>query len=295
MKIRFWGVRGSIASPGPDTVRYGGNTTCIEVTTDAGHTIIFDAGTGIRPLGMKLMERGEPVKCAVCISHTHWDHIQGLPFFVPLFVPGNEVDFFGAFDPVYQKDLQSILAQQMEYCYFPVREMELKADLRYHTLHEGSRVEYEDAVITNVLMNHPVLTYGYRVDCNGKSVFFSGDHEPPYNMYDADDTFHGEYDSLIQNKVSQICQTASDVDLFIVDAQYTEAEAVTKRGWGHGTFASGLAMARRSKAKKIVFTHHDPTRSDDQLDRIGGKLSQQRRDADPPMEVAYEGLEIDLG
>jgi phosphoribosyl 1,2-cyclic phosphodiesterase len=293
MKVRFWGVRGSIASPGPDTTRYGGNTTCIEVTTDAGHTIIFDAGTGIRPLGLKLQKDGTS-KCAVCISHTHWDHIQGLPFFVPLFIPGNEVHFFGAFDPVYQKDLETILAQQMEYCYFPVRALELKADLHYHTLHEGARVEFEDAVITNVLMNHPVLTYGYRVDCNGKSVFFSGDHEPPQNIYDADDTFFGEYDKLIQGKVGQICELAKDVDLFIVDAQYTEPELTLKRGWGHGSFSSGLAMARNANAKRVLFTHHDPTRTDDQLDHIKEKLLAQRRSNDPPLSIAFEGLEVEL-
>ncbi len=294
MKVRFWGVRGSIASPGPSTVRYGGNTTCIELTTDAGHTIIFDAGTGIRPLGLKLLA-AEQKKCAVCISHTHWDHIQGLPFFVPLFSADREVHFYGAFDPVYQKDLESILAQQMEYCYFPIRALELKAKLHYHTLHEGARIEFEDAVITNVMMNHPVLTYGYRVDCNGKSVFFSGDHEPPHNIYDSDDTFYGEYDQLIQDKVGRICEVANEVDLFIIDAQYTEPELLQKRGWGHGTFSSALAMARRAKAKKVVFTHHDPSRTDDQLDRIGAKLQAQRRSNDPPMLIAAEGLEIDLG
>ena len=293
MKVRFWGVRGSIASPGPNTVRYGGNTTCIEVVLPNGHSIIFDAGTGIRPLGLKLMDNA-PVNCTLCISHTHWDHIQGLPFFIPLFVPGNRVDVYGAFDPVYQKDLQSILAQQMEYCYFPVRALDLKADIRYHTLHEGDSFEVGPATVTTVLMNHPVLTYGYRVDCNGKSVFFSGDHEPPHNIYSTEDTFYGEYEQLIDSKVGDICDAANGVDLFIVDAQYTEPEMVHKRGWGHGSFASGLAMARRAKAKQVAFTHHDPTRSDDALDLIGRKLREQARSNDPDMLIAREGLEIDL-
>ena len=293
MKVRFWGVRGSIACPGPSTVHYGGNTTCIQVILPDGHSIILDAGTGIRPLGLKLMENA-PVDCTICISHTHWDHIQGLPFFVPLFVPGNTVNMYGAFDPVYQKDLQSILAQQMEYCYFPVRELDLKADIHYHTLHEGDSFQVGPATVTNVLMNHPVLTYGYRIDCGGKSMFFSGDHEPPHNIYDSDDTFYGEYSELIDDKVGQICEVAQDVDLFIIDAQYTEPELVHKRGWGHGTYSSGLAMARRSRAKLIAFTHHDPTRTDDALDAIGVKLKEQARDNDPPMLIAREGLEIDL-
>ncbi|MEC8192142.1 MAG: MBL fold metallo-hydrolase [Myxococcota bacterium] len=294
MKVRFWGVRGSIASPGPQTVRYGGNTTCIGVTTDAGATIILDGGTGIRPLGLLLMQ-DHPVECAVCITHTHWDHIQGLPFFTPLFVPGNTVDVYGAFDPVYQKDLKSILSQQMEYCYFPVRELELKADVRYHTIREGVSVEYADATITNVMMNHPVMTYGYRIDCNGKSVFFTGDHEPPYNIYNEDDTFYGEYEQLIDDKVENICKAASNVDLLIADAQYTEPEMVNRRGWGHGTFASSLSMARRAQAKAVCFTHHDPTRTDDQLDTIAQKLAAQPRPNDPDLYIAHEGLEIDLG
>jgi phosphoribosyl 1,2-cyclic phosphodiesterase len=294
MKVRFWGVRGSIASPGPDTVRYGGNTTCIEVTTDGGATIILDAGTGIRPLGLEL-SKGGPTETAICISHTHWDHIQGLPFFVPLFVPGNTVRFFGAFDPVYQKDLKTILAQQMEYCYFPVRELELKADIHYNTLREAESFEYKDATITNVMMNHPVLTYGYRVDCNGQSVFFSGDHEPPQNIYSSDDTFFSEYDELIRSKTGQICEVAKDVDLFIVDAQYTEPELIHKRGWGHGSFSSALAMARLARAKKVAFTHHDPTRTDDQIDQIAEKLRAGARRNDPPILMAREGLEIDLG
>ena len=143
-------------------------------------------------------------------------------------------------------------------------------------------------------MNHTVLTYGYRVDCGGKSVFYSGDHEPPYNIYSSDDTFYGEYSQLIENKVDQICEAARGVDLFIIDAQYTEPELVLKRGWGHGTFASGLAMARKAKAKRVMFTSHDPTRTDDALDRIAFKLNQQRRANDPPMLIAAEGIEIDL-
>ena len=124
MQVTMRGVRGSIPVPGPDTVRYGGNTTCIEIRTDSGELMIIDGGSGIRPLGLELLAQ-QPVQCSVFITHTHWDHIQGLPFFVPLFIPGNKIDFYGAFDPVYGKDLKSILSQQMEYCYFPVRELEL--------------------------------------------------------------------------------------------------------------------------------------------------------------------------
>ena len=292
MKVRFWGVRGSVPSPGPQTVHYGGNTTCIEVTTDGGHTIILDAGTGIRGLGMRLMEK-PPARCGIFISHTHWDHIQGLPFFLPLFVTGSQVSIFGAFDPVYQKDLKAILSQQMEYCYFPVRELELKADISYTNLREGDVTEYGDATVTCVLMNHPVLTYGYRVDSGGKSLFFSGDHEQPYNIYEPEDTYHGEYDLLMADKIGRIAEVAKDVDLFIVDAQYTQQEIVHKRGWGHGTYRSAMDLGLKAGARQICFTHHDPSRTDDALDSIGASLRDQAGDG-PGLVIAREGLELTL-
>jgi phosphoribosyl 1,2-cyclic phosphodiesterase len=292
MKVRFWGVRGSVPSPGPQTVHYGGNTTCIEVTTDDGHTLILDAGTGIRALGLKLMEAA-PVHCALFISHTHWDHIQGLPFFVPLFVTGSQVSIYGAFDPVYQKDLKAVLSQQMEYCYFPVRELELKADISYTNIREGDVVQYEDATITAVLMNHPVLTYGYRIDCGGRSIFFSGDHEHPFNIYDSGDTYHAEYDRLMEDKLIAITEMAKGVDLFIVDAQYTCTEIVHKRGWGHGTFRSALDLGKRAGAKKICLTHHDPNRTDDGLDAIAADL-RETSSGGPEFLIAREGLEIEV-
>ena len=151
MLLKFWGTRGSIAAPGPSTVRYGGNTSCYEVRLRNNTVIIVDAGTGIRALGLELVKAG-PVEVHVFITHTHWDHIQGLPFFVPLFVPGSKVTFYGTFDPVYRRSLADILKAQMEYCYFPVREAELKADIHYQTLRDGEQVEVGGALVRAVLM-----------------------------------------------------------------------------------------------------------------------------------------------
>ncbi|MDQ6952412.1 MAG: MBL fold metallo-hydrolase, partial [Mariprofundaceae bacterium] len=182
MKIKFWGVRGSIPSPGYQTVRYGGNTTCIEVRLDDNTLIILDAGTGIFPLSQTLPPEF-PLSCHILNTHTHWDHIQGLPFFIPLFVPGNQVHIYGAADPISHNGIHEILTTQLQYRFFPIREVELKSDIHYQSLTESNSIQIGDATITAIMMNHPVINFGYRIDCHGKSMFFTGDHEPPYNIY----------------------------------------------------------------------------------------------------------------
>ena len=176
MKIKFWGVRGSIPVPGPKTVKYGGNTTCIEIRTDSGELVILDGGTGIFQLAQSLL--GEmPVTANVFLSHSHWDHIHGLPFFVPLFVPGNRLRLHGAYDLVSGRGVEQVMDVQLQYSFFPIREAELKASIEYFTLTPGVPVEVGDSTtVTPILLNHPVVNFGYRIDCNGKSVFFTGDH-----------------------------------------------------------------------------------------------------------------------
>ncbi len=285
MKVTLRGVRGSIPVPGPDTVKYGGNTTCIEIRTDAGDLIIIDGGSGIRQLGNELLAK-LPVKAAIFITHTHWDHIQGLPFFVPLFIPGNAIDIYGAFDPVYGKDLKSILSGQMEYCYFPVRENELKATISYTDLRERQTIEVGTAKVTPILMNHPVLNYGYRVEADGKRFFFTGDHEPQLNIYDSEDEDYAEFQEMIEMKEQLIADFIGEADLLITDCMYTEEEYPTKVGWGHGTATTSIDMARRAGAKKLILTHHDPIRTDAQVDAMLAGLGE--RDDIP------EGLEVDF-
>lgn len=295
MRLRMRGCRGSIASPGVDTVRYGGNTTCVELRTAAGETLILDAGTGIRALGLELMA-AQPVRCALFVTHTHWDHIQGLPFFVPLFVKGSEVEVYGAFDPVYQKSLAEVLSQQMQYCYFPVREAELKADIRYTTLAERQQVRYGSATVTNIVMNHPVLNYGYRIDADGRSVFFSGDYEPPQNIYRPDEEEYEDYAAAIAERRGQLLAFLRGVDTLVIDAQYTDEEYLAgKVGWGHGTFNSGVALARDAGIPRVVLTHHDPTRTDAALDAIhAALLAAEAGRAGPEILMGHEGLVLDI-
>ena len=275
MKVIMHGVRGSIAVPGPNTVRYGGNTTCLEIRSDNNDIVIIDGGTGIRALGLELMKQ-LPVNCSIFITHTHWDHIQGLPFFVPLFVPGNKINFYGAFDPVYGKELKEILSQQMQYCYFPVRENELKADLEYTSLREGEVVQVGDIKVTPILMNHPVLNYGYKLEADGQTFFFSGDHEPPQNIYDKEDEEYESYKELIASQENVLVDFLRGVDAIVLDSQYTLQEYETKAGWGHGTYFDGIRLAEKACIRNLYLTHHDPERTDDALDSIYTELQEFR-------------------
>jgi phosphoribosyl 1,2-cyclic phosphodiesterase len=289
----MWGVRGSIPSPGPRTVRYGGNTTCIEVRSDDDSLIILDAGSGIFPLAQTLLAR-LPVTAHVFITHTHWDHIQGLPFFVPLYIPGNQVRIYGAYDIVSMQGIQQVMDVQLQYSYFPIREAELKAGIEYETLTVGDAVAVGDARVTPVLMNHPVTDLGYRVECNGKSLFFTGDHEPWSNIYAPEDPEFAEYQLMIDQRQAELDEAIGPVDLLICDSAYTQAEYPPKIGWGHGTFDAAIAMARRVGARNLLCTHHEPTRSDDDLETVFAEALSRHPDPGFSIALAREGLEITL-
>ena len=179
MRIRFWGTRGSVPTPGPGTVRYGGNTSCVEVRTDGGTLLVLDCGTGARGLGLRLLEEaasaGPPPAGSILIGHTHWDHIHGLPFFAPLFVPGSRWDVFGPRG--LGRTLDNVLAGQMEYQYFPIGLDEVNAEVHYHDLVEGV-FEFGDATIRTQYLNHPALTLGFRIEADGATVVYASDHEP---------------------------------------------------------------------------------------------------------------------
>ena len=295
MKVLMRGCRGSTPVPGTETIKYGGNTTCIEVTTDAGDRLIFDAGTGIREVGLGLLAN-PPIECAIFITHTHWDHIQGLPFFVPLFVPGSKVNIYGGFDPVYRKSLEDILTQQMQYCYFPVRENELKADITYTSLRERETVQYGSATVTNIVLNHPVLNYGYRVEADGGTLFFTGDYEPPTNIYEDDEEESEDYEDIIAMQKELLVDFLQGVDALIIDAQYTDSEYPDKVGWGHGTYTKCIELAEAVGVPRLYMTHHDPTRTDAALDKIYADILASRSNLQdgPEIIMASEGLTFDV-
>jgi phosphoribosyl 1,2-cyclic phosphodiesterase len=290
MKFKFWGVRGSIATPGPATVKYGGNTTCIEIRTDNNDLIILDAGTGIHMLGQELLKQ-LPITAHIFISHTHWDHIQGLPFFSPIFISGNQLKIYGGLDPVTHEGIERALDVQLQYSYFPIREAELNASVEYSTLKPGELVTIGSATITPILLNHPVLNFGYRIDCDGQSIFFTGDYESIFNIYNPEDSEFDQYQYFVDEKQKEITRAMQDVDALIVDSSYTKKEYLSKKGWGHGTYDSAMKLASLAKAKRLFLTHHEPTRSDDQLESIYKEILVNNADLEYEIILAREGVE----
>ncbi|MET0251678.1 MAG: GAF domain-containing protein [Novosphingobium sp.] len=286
MQVRFWGTRGSIAKPGPTTVRYGGNTSCVEVRLDDGQLLILDCGTGAHDLGRKLIAEGPmPLKGSVLISHTHWDHIQGIPFFAPFFIPGCEWDIYAP--QGFGETLRTTLAGQMEYTYFPITPDAFGASIHYHNVSEGT-FEIGGARIRTRYLNHPALTIGYRIEADGASLVYSCDHEPhcgcaalPNGEIAAQDAAHAEF--------------MRRADLVMHDAQYTAEEYEAKAGWGHSTIDYAVNVAKYAQVRTLALTHHEPIRTDDAIDAL---LAKARANLEPGSRLqivaAAEGMTIHL-
>ena len=285
MRVRFFGTRGSIATPGPHTLRYGGNTSCIEVQSSAGTLVILDMGTGAAVLGRELMARGEPSRGHILISHTHWDHIQGIPFFSPLFVPGFEWDIYGPRG--LHQGLRQTLAGQMQSTYFPVTLEQLGATIRYRELVEG-RLRIGDIEVTCRYLNHPALTLGYRLEADGAALVYACDHEPHSHALAT-----GVGDFLGEDR--RHAEFLAGADLVVHDAQYLASEYPQKIGWGHSTIEYACAVARLAKVGQLALTHHDPMRDDAAIDALVNSLRTEGfRLAGPHILAAAEGHEVEL-
>ena len=294
MKVKFWGVRGSIPTPGPKTVKYGGNTTCIEVRTSSNELLILDAGTGIFALAQTLLSQS-PLEAHILITHTHWDHIQGLPFFLPLLIANNHIHIYGGLDPVTQQGIERALAVQLQYSYFPISAVQLKAQVHYHTVMPSEVVEIAGVKVTPIVLSHPVLNLGYRLeDQDHSSLFFTGDYEMPINPYQPNDPDFASNQQFIDDKLQDVLAIMQGVDALIVDSSYTDAEYAKKVGWGHSTYTAALNLARQARAKRLFFTHHEPTRSDNDLDMIYQAVMGDAGELGFEVAMAQEGLEIQL-
>jgi phosphoribosyl 1,2-cyclic phosphodiesterase len=276
MRIKMWGVRGSIPTPGPSTVEFGGNTSCYEVR--CGDTlVILDGGTGLRLLGQDLLKQ-MPFEAWMFFSHVHWDHIQGFPFFTPAFVRGNKIHLYGGLNV--SRTLEETLAGQMDYPSFPVHLSEMGAGMTFRDLYEGETISIgpkSDVTVTNARGNHPNGVYAYRVEHGGKSVVYITD---------------SEHYSIVDPKLKKLSMGA---DVLIFDAMYTPEEysgAVgggPKTGWGHATYEAGCELARAAGVKRLVLHHHDPSQTDDMV-----REKERRAQALFPNTIAArEGLVIE--
>jgi phosphoribosyl 1,2-cyclic phosphodiesterase/CheY-like chemotaxis protein len=285
MRVRFWGTRGSIPKPGHGTVRYGGNTACVEVRTAAGTLIVLDVGTGAHALGHALAETAPaPRRGHILITHTHWDHIQGFPFFAPLFTRGDEWDVYAPRG--LRESLRETLAGQMQYTYFPITPEQFAATLRYHDLVEGE-FTIGDVRVTTRYLNHPALTLGYRLEADGVSVVYATDHEP----HDRALAAGGAGDLAGEDR--RHADFLAGADLLIHDAQYTAAEYPTKIGWGHSTVESVVTVARAAGVRRLALFHHDPHRDDAGVDRLVVAARQQAGEA-VSVFAAAEGDAIEV-
>jgi len=289
MEVRFWGTRGSIPTPGPHTVRFGGNTSCVEVRTAEGHIFIFDCGTGARPLGEALMAPPvAPVSASILFSHTHWDHIQGFPFFAPAFEPRNTIAVYGPEGG--RRSLHDTLARQMELSYFPVELSQLPATLSYTDLGEGAHTIGGARIVAQYL-NHPAVTLGYRVEADGAAVVYACDHEPFGGALWRTDAAPGPVESILHEGDRRHAHFLADADLVIHDAQYTPEEYRWRKSWGHSTFEYVVELACTAGVKRLALTHHDPSHDDAvvaEIERRARAVAERRRS---PIEVfcAFEG------
>ncbi len=252
MNVRFWGVRGSIAAPGPRTARYGGNTPCVEIRA-GGRLMIVDAGTGIRELGVSLLKEaaGKPIAGDLFIGHTHWDHIQGFPFFTPLYLPTSRFSVYGVHGTT--KKFADVMAGQMSSTYFPVAMKDLGSKPAFIELNEP--VMLGPVKASYHYLNHPGITIGFRFEHDGKIVSYISDHEP-YGKLNAS----GEYAVKEDAAVARFVEGS---DLLICESQYTADEYKVKKGWGHSTFDDVLDLAQKAGVKRLALFHHDPSHDDD--------------------------------
>jgi phosphoribosyl 1,2-cyclic phosphodiesterase/ActR/RegA family two-component response regulator len=255
MELTFWGVRGTLPVPGAQAVRYGGNTPCVSIGFPRGNLFIFDAGTGIKSLSDHLLDIKAPVLNAkIFISHPHWDHINALPFFAPLYVQGNYVEILG---PSHGDiSVRDMISGQMDGVYFPIRIKEFSAHVDFRDLNEES-FEIDDIMVTTMLLNHPGHCLGYRVTYGGRSVCYATDNE----LYPSDSPQYNAY------YVEQLAGFIGGADFLITDSTYRAEEYEAKVGWGHSSVQPVVDLAHAAGVKTLCLFHHDPSQDDDAIDK----------------------------
>jgi phosphoribosyl 1,2-cyclic phosphodiesterase len=297
-RINFWGTRGSIPVPGPGTLRYGGNTTCVELRAD-GEIIVLDAGSGIRPLGIALQKefQTQPIRLSLLITHAHWDHIQGFPFFKPAYDSKNHISIFGCDGA--GATFRQIMAEPMKAPFFPITMRELSARMDIKKLSE-MKFSIGKVAVHAAFVNHPGVCVGYRIFISGGSVAFLPDHEP-YEFFlhsaRAKQLSAEQTQKIAADEHARLVQFLRGSDILILDSQYTDQEYKTHVGWGHGSISSAVALALDAEVRTLILFHHDPSHDDNMVDAIVQSARELVAKSGKPLEVtgAQQGTEILLG
>ncbi len=263
--VQFWGVRGSIPAPGFETIRYGGNTSCIEIRV-AGKRIILDAGTGLHRLSQELQGQSA-LEIHLCFTHYHWDHIQGLPFFEPFFQPENQIHIYGYVPKEMRPmDLEKHFYHQVLHINSPVPHNRIVAQMSFHELTCGEQFSIGEAQVSTAPLNHPNGAMGYRIDWHNRAITYCTDTEHYLDRLD-----------------ENILKLARNADILIYDAMYTDEEYYNpespKIGWGHSTWQSGMKIAQVANVRRLAVFHHEPNHSDDDLDQIAQAVALISKDA----------------
>lgn len=280
MQARVWGCRGSLAAPGPDTVRYGGNTSCVEVRLDGGATLVLDAGTGMRPLGVAI-DRDPVVELHILLTHLHLDHLQGLGFFRPLFRPGVDVHLWGPASPV--QSLADRIAIYLSPPLFPVRLTDIPARVTFHDAPEDA-VTIGSATVRAGRVTHQGPTVGYRIEEAGRTLVYLPDHEPSIGVHLSD-----EPSEWISGH-----DIAHEADVLFHDAQYRDDEYPQHVGWGHSCIEHVMEFAGKAGVGTVLLFHHDPYHVDDELDALLAEARRQWDGPDEQVRLAHEGMTITL-
>jgi phosphoribosyl 1,2-cyclic phosphodiesterase len=278
MTVHFWGVRGSFPKPGASTVRYGGNTSCVSIDFLNDKILVLDAGTGIRELGKSIIDL--PVKLFILLSHNHWDHVQGFPFFMPVYKSHQKIYVLPT---LHGEELLCSLFEQMDGAYFPVDSSNLPSQYECVPQRPVSFLSDQGFNISQIATNHPGGGHGYRIVKDGKTIIYITDNElyPPYKKTT-------EFDDFVR-----FCAFA---DVLIHDSQYIEQDMPAKHGWGHSLVSQACELALEAEVRHLILYHHDPDRSDDELDIIQEKARTWFQNNNPNIQctVAFEGLELKI-
>jgi phosphoribosyl 1,2-cyclic phosphodiesterase len=281
MKARVWGCRGSLAAPGPETVRYGGNTSCLEVRLADGSLLILDAGTGVRTLGTRLAE-DPPARIDLLLTHLHLDHVEGLGFFAPLWDAASELHIWGPASPL--KSLEDRLATLLSPPLFPVHLSDIPSQPIFHDVPEGEW-ELGSAVLSAQLVSHPGPTVGYRIEEDGRTLAYMPDHEPALGVDDL---------TAVSAEWISGFGVAAGVDVLLHDSQYTEEEYARRVGWGHSSTQHVVTFGLITKVARLILFHHDPLHSDSDLERMLVLAKELWGPNGNGPELGYEGMEIEV-